>query len=267
MKTTPTAQMNKMNILRSLTIGVAALSLSCASFAQDNDANSNSVKPLQITARVGYSVGGTTPIGMPASIRGLNSFSPRFNLLVGADVYYHVGGKWGFAFAPRVENKGMRTDANVKDYSMEMRKGTDFVKGRFTGSVVTECDQWMITVPLVAAFDVRKVRVTFGPFVSAIFNSNFSGYAYDGYLRQGDPTGAKVIIGHEADTRGDYDFSDDLRDSQFGAIIGADWHIGSHLGAFANFSWGFSRAFRDSFETIEQNMYPLYGTVGVFYAF
>lgn len=218
-----------------------------------------------LIGRVGYSVGGTTPVGLPASIRKINHFEPRANISVAVDAYRHFGGRWGAQAAVHFENKGMRTDARVKGYSMEMRQGGESISGDFTGCVVTEVDQWMVTVPVMAAADFRKVRVHAGPYVSCVVNGKFSGYAYDGYLRQGGPTGPKVLIGSDRENRGDYDFSDDLRNWQFGLIAGADWQFFSRLGAYIDLSWGLTGVFKEDFKTIEQSMFPIYGTVGFFY--
>ena len=68
-------------------------------------------------------------------------------------------------------------------------------------------------------------------------------------------------------TGGDYDFSDDMRKAQFGLMAGADWAFLGHLGAYLDLSWGLTGVFHSNFKTIEQAMYPIYGTVGLFYRF
>lgn len=206
-------------------------------------------------------------MGLPASIRGLDSYSPRANVVVGADAYRRLSPHWGVMASLLVENKGMRTDARVKGYSMEFRQGEDNLKGVFTGNVVTEVDQWMLSLPVMATLDVRRVRVKLGPYASWLFKCGFSGYAYSGYLRKDDPTGPKVLIGDDRDTRGDYDFADSMKRLQFGVIAGADWRFAERLGAFANLSWGLTGIFHSDFKTIEQTMLPIYCAIGVFYAF
>lgn len=222
---------------------------------------------LSFTARLGYEVGGTMPIGLPASIRGLNSFSPRANILVGGEAHFRLSRRWGVTASLLVENKGMRTDARVMGYSMEFRQGNDNLKGVFWGNVVTEVDQWLVSLPVMASLDVRRVRVKLGPYVSWLLKGNFSGYAYNGYLRKDNPTGPKVLIGDEGNSRGDYDFDDSLRRCQFGAAAEADWRFFERLGAFARLSWGLTGVFHSDFKTIEQTMYPVYGALGLFYAF
>lgn len=221
---------------------------------------------LRYMVRLGYEIGGTTPVGMPATIRSLEKFKPTPNLLIGLDAYKPLCGKWGMQAGFHYENKGMSTDAKVKGYSMEMRQGDDVLSGLFTGNVVTKVQQWMVTLPLQATYDVsKKVRLKFGPYFSYVLSNDFSGYAYDGYLRQGDPTGTKVELGSKEGERGDYDFTDDLRHWQFGLDLGADWYFSNRFGAYADVTWGLTNVFRKDFKTIEQSMYPIYGSVGLTY--
>ena len=154
----------------------------------------------------------------------------------------------GFHF----QTKAMETDARVKSYSMEMRQGSESLSGLFTGNVVTNAKQLVVTLPLQATFSVSDaVRLKFGPYFSYALNNEFTGYAYDGYLHEGE--------------RGDYDFSSDMRHWHFGFDFGADWYFSQHFGAYAEVQWGMSGVFREKFKTIEQTMYPVYATLGVLY--
>lgn len=221
---------------------------------------------LRYMVRLGYSLGGTAPVGMPATIRSLDKFTPTNNTLLGLDAYKPLTDKWGLQAGFHYQNKGMKTDAKVKGYSMEMRRGDETLSGLFTGNVVTEVDEWMVTMPLQVAYNVSpKLRLKFGPYFSYVLSNNFSGYAYDGYLRVGDPTGDKVELGHAEGERGDYDFTEDLRHWQFGLDLGADWFFSNHFGAYAGLSWGLTNIFRKDFHVIEQSLYPIYGSIGLTY--
>lgn len=221
---------------------------------------------LRYMVRLGYSLGGTAPVGMPATIRSLDKFTPTNNTLLGLDAYKPLTDKWGLQAGFHYQNKGMKTDAKVKGYSMEMRRGDETLSGLFTGNVVTEVSEWMVTLPLQAAYNVSpKLRLKFGPYFSYVLSNNFSGYAYDGYLRVGDPTGDKVELGHVEGERGDYDFTEDLRHWQFGLDLGADWFFSNHFGAYAGLSWGLTNIFRKDFHVIEQSLYPIYGSIGLTY--
>lgn len=221
---------------------------------------------LRYMVRLGYSLGGTAPVGMPATIRSLDKYTPTNNTLLGLDAYKPLTEKWGLQAGFHYQNKGMKTDAKVKGYSMEMRRGDETLSGLFTGNVVTEVDEWMVTLPLQVAYNVSpKLRLKFGPYFSYVLSNNFSGYAYDGYLRVGDPTGDKVELGHAEGERGDYDFTEDLRHWQFGLDLGADWFFSNHFGAYAGLSWGLTNIFRKDFHVIEQSLYPIYGSIGLTY--
>ena len=91
-------------------------------------------------ARIGYNLGGTAPIGMPATIRTLHSYTLQPNLLLGIDAHYPLDNKWGLMFGLHFEGKGMKIDAGVKNYHMTMVKGGEQREGMFTGNVITKVD-------------------------------------------------------------------------------------------------------------------------------
>lgn len=220
---------------------------------------------LNYTFRLGYNIGGTAPVGMPATIRSMNSYDFQPNVTVGLDIWRDFWDKWGVATGLHIENKGMKIDATVKNYHMEMVQGGERLEGMYTGRLVTDCNQWMITIPVMATYHSGRWLLKCGPYVSYVATSSFKGYVYDGYLRKGDPTGDKVSMGAKGDNNPTYDFSDDMRKFQWGLNIGADYRIGRRIGVYADLSWGLNGAFKSSFKTIEQTLYPIYGTIGISY--
>ncbi len=219
---------------------------------------------LTYNLRLGYSVGGTMPTTMPAEIRAVTDYTPCPNLQVGIDAERRLTDCLGLVVGLRFENKGMQTDARVKDYGMTIVQGTQQLSGRFTGGVVTCVSEWMLTVPATASLHLsRDLRLRFGPYASCLVARSFTGYAHDGYLRVGDPTGAKVDIGRGEGRRGDYDFSHEMRHLQAGLLLGLDWHFAPRLGAYLELTRGLSGVHRSGFSTIEQPLYPVFGTVGV----
>ena len=220
-------------------------------------------KGLDYSFRIGYSIGGTIPVGMPASIRQLNSFTLTNNLQLGADSRYMWTRQWGASVGIRFENKGMSEDAEVKDYRMEIVRGGETLAGRFTGDVKTRVAQWMFTVPVRMSYTVGQFRLDAGPYFSYLLSPSFEGYAHDGYLRVTDPTGPKILVGGDERTKGRYDFSSDMRHWQWGIGLGAEWSIGKKTGVYADINWGLSGIHHSGFKTIEQTLYPVYGTLGV----
>jgi len=222
--------------------------------------------PWQFSLRLGYSVGGTAPIGLPASIRSLDSFTLQPNVQVGADVQRDFWGRWGLTAGLRFEGKHMQTDATVRGYYTEMVRGGQRLDGHFTGHVNTSVRQWMLTVPLAVTLRAgSRVTLHAGPYLSWLLSRQFSGYAYDGYLRVGDPTGAKVVMGSQPDSRGEYDFGDDMRRLQTGIDAGLDISLTPAWGAYASLSWGLTGIHRSGFTSVRQTMYPIYGTLGLTY--
>lgn len=217
-------------------------------------------------ARAAYNLGGTSPIGMPSTIRKMNSYSLRPNFMLGVDAYHPFNDRWGIMFGLHFENKGMKVDATVKNYHMKMVQGGESIEGMFTGRVMTQVDQSLGTIPVQATYDLSdKVRLKLGPYFSYVSSHKFCGYAYDGYLREGSPTGPKIELGNDANSRGDFDFSDDMRNWQFGIDAGVDWYFSKRWGGFAGLTWGLSEVFKKNFSVIEQPMYPIYGEIGLIY--
>lgn len=221
---------------------------------------------IKYNLRFGYMLGGTAPVGMPATIRSLDKYELEPNVTLGIDVNKPLGPRWGITTGLRLENKGMNIDATVKNYHMAfVQKGAN-LEGYFTGGNTSKAQEWMITLPVLAYYAINdNFHVKAGPYVSVLTSHTFEGYAHDGYIRTDNPTGPKVEIGGTETDRGDYDFSSDMRRFQFGAIIGADYYWGRHWGAFVDLTWGMTGIFKSSFKTIDQTLYPIYGSIGLSY--
>ena len=216
--------------------------------------------------RFGYGLGGTAPMSMPATIRSMDSFKLTPNFSLGLDVHRGITEHWGLSSGLYIENKGMDVASTVKNYSMAFEQGGQRLEGNFTGGVSINVEQWMLTLPLLATYSFNEQwSVHAGPYFSYVRSHKFTGDAYDGYIRIGDPTGAKVEVGSDESSRGTYDFSDNMRSWQFGMMIGADWHFYKQWGAFVDLTWGTSQIFKANFDTIEQQLYPIYGTIGITY--
>lgn len=221
---------------------------------------------LGIRIRTSYNMGATSPLPLPASIRSIDAFHPTASLAVGADVTCHLGERFGLTAGVRFENKGMNAEVTVKSYPMEMTKGSSQLNGLFTGHVKQKVTQWMLTMPLQASFSLsQSVSVKGGPYFSLLVSKSFSGIAFDGYLRQGNPTGPKIEIGNTEGEWATYDFSDNIRSLQWGISVGLDWLITHHIGFSADLFWGLSGLFQSDFKTVEQTLYPIYGSIGVSY--
>ncbi len=224
------------------------------------------LEDVSVEAQIGYNIGGTMPLGMPASIRGLNSYTPQLNPQVGVKAEKPLTDQWGVETGVRLDRKAMSTDAQVKGYHMTMSRGGEAIEGYFTGNVVTEVGTWTLSIPVEMTFKpTDKLKIYAGPYVGWNISRNFDGYAYDGYIRKDTPTGERIELGNTAEERGEYNFNDDMRKAQWGINAGVSYKLTHGLGIYANLAWGMSNAFNKDFRTIEQKMYPIYGTVGLNY--
>ena len=224
---------------------------------------------LEYEVRAGFNIGGTSPLPLPREIRALTGFSPNVNLALGGDIIKWIDRQkqWGIILGLRLETKGMEAEARTKDYSMEIiGDGGERMAGRWTGKVKTKYRSSFFSVPVLAAWKANdRLRVTAGPYFSFMTSGDFSGHVFDGYLREGDPTGNKVVF--EGESIAPYDFSEDLRTFQWGVQAGVAWRAFRHLNVHADLHWGLNDIFRKDFQTITFAMYPIYLNVGFGYAF
>ena len=242
--------------------------LICSLLLASNALAANPEGKIEVIARAGYSIGGTTPLGIPATIRSVDAFRPTASLMAGADVKLALKNNWGLMTGLHFENKGMDTEVTTKGYRMELVKGDSRIEGLFTGHVKQEVTEWMLTLPVLATYSLgEKVTLKAGPYVSVLLDKDFSGIASDGYLRQGDPTGPRINMGDKEGEWATYDFSDEMRNVQMGIAVGADWNVTHHFGLAADLTWGLTGVFNSDFKTVEQTLYPIYFTLSAYWSF
>lgn len=229
----------------------------------------SALRGLEYEVRAGFNIGGATPIPLPQEIRALTGYSPNINLALGGDIIKWVGKqeKWGFIIGLRLETKGMEAEARTKNYGMEIiGDGGERMSGNWTGMVKTKYRASYFSIPVLAAWKLSdRLRLSAGPYVSFKTSGDFSGHVFDGYLREGDPTGNKVMF--EGESVAPYDFSDELRTFQWGVQAGVTWRAFRHLNVHADLQWGLNDIFKKDFTTITFAMYPVYLNVGFGYAF
>lgn len=260
-----------MNIKRYIICAAAAAMASVSAMAQV-DRSEGIIKSMlhgvEYEVYAGTNIGGASPLPLPAEIRSINSYSPELNLQIGATVtkWLDVQRKWGLAVGVRLETKGMKTKATVKNYGMSIIQDGTEVSGPWTGDVQTRYHSQQLVFPITAVFKAhRRLKVNFGPYLAFAFSNSFDGYVSNGYLREGDPTGDKINF--EGDARATYDFGSNLRHFQWGMQGGVTWTAYKHLSVNANLDWGCNDIFEASFKTVTFNLYPIYLNVGFGYLF
>lgn len=227
----------------------------------------STLRGLEYRIKAGFNFGGTTPLPLPAEIREIRGFRPGTQIAIEGNVIkWFDDTKWGALFGLRFENKGMKTDARVKNYHIVMEShdpGQGHMEGAWTGNVETDVSNAYVTLPFQGIYKVSKRwDLKFGPYISFLTNGNFSGSAYDGYIREIVPTGEKVGVSEAT-----YDFSDDLRTFQWGLDAGGEWRAYKHLSVYADLTWGLNSIFKKDFESVSFNMYNVYLNFGFGYVF
>ena len=215
--------------------------------------------------KAGFSLGGTMPLSMPAEIREVKSFNPLLNLMLGGEILQGLNENWSLLGGLRFETKGMEIRARVRGYNLVMIADDSEVSGVFTGMVRTNVKNSYLTLPVSAMWQPHRQAnwgVKAGLYGSFLLEGDFNGSAYDGYLREGNPTGEKIEI-----TTASYDFSDDLRRWNWGLLLGAEWKPLSNFLVGIDLSWGLNSIFKKDFDVITYKMYPIYGTLSFGYVF
>ena len=227
--------------------------------------NASVLDSVTVDARLGYVVGGTIPTHMGREIRGINQFDPGLNFMVSLEGSLPLKNNWSLHTGLRYELGSMDVDSRVKNYDIEVVRGDESLAGIFTGNVRIRTAQRRITLPIQAQYDFSpQFKLRGGLFMGWLANRRFWGWAYDGYLREGTPVGAKIEMGTEPGDRGDFDFDKNMRHMQWGLDVGADWQFSRRWGLFAELTYGFSGLFKSDFHSV-QTLRPMYGSLGISY--
>lgn len=223
-------------------------------------------KGWHIAFGAGFQIGGFSPLPMPRSIRKIERFNPLFNVGLEGSIYRSVShdGRWLIGSGIRFEGKGMKTKARVKDYYTEMIPDEgEKVRGNFTGHVTTKVRNTYLTIPVTMNYRIDKRWTVFaGPYFSLLLDGDFNGEAYDGYIRQGNPTGQYSEVTHAV-----YDFSHDLRKLAWGMELGGSYRAYKHLAVQARLDWGMNDIFHSKFESVTFSLKPIYFNLGIQYIF
>lgn len=235
--------------------------------AKETDLNliKAALKGWHVRVGAGFSIGGTAPLPLPSEIREINSYSPTLCIQLEGAAQKKFGKHWGMMVGIRFANKGMETDARVKNYHMEAvnADGSGTVIGAWTGNVKTEVDLNYLTFPVLVTYTFNdRWQISAGPYFSYLVRGDFKGSAYDGYIRDQNPTGEKAEV-----SLANYDFSDDLRKFQCGVQVGGEFKAYKHLSVSANLQWGLNGIFPKDFQSVTFALYPIYGTIGFNYLF
>lgn len=214
----------------------------------------------------GVLIGGVSPLPIPSEIREIKSYSPEFNGMLGASLTYWRNDQYGFNLGLRIENKGMKSSAQVKGYKTEIVNGEDKVAGYWTGQVDTRVKITYLTLPVFLDYKLSETWILqAGVYFSYQLTGDFEGEVSKGYLREGTPIGQKIEFKNEQ--YASYNFSDNLAGVAYGLQIGFQWKAIDKLHMLSQLTWGLNDIFKSDFETISFAMYPIYLSIGAVYQF
>lgn len=213
----------------------------------------------------GFNIGGTAPVGLPATIRKIEAYWPEFSPSLGYELTYRITPKWGAAVGVKLDYKGMGTKDEVMYFPtiITVQNGTQKgeFQGNFTGKNKTVVRNAYVTFPLGAVFTPgNKWRFGLGGYAAWLFSSNFYGSVSDGYIRNGGPLGEKVTISEAT-----FDFGTEVRKFDAGLQGSAARLVGRRLSVMAALSWGLRPVFPPDFKGMDFPMYNIYATLGVNY--
>ncbi len=256
---------------RILTIIIITLYYSINALAQSESRSlalqKSDKKGVEYELKTGVNIGGAGPLSLPPEIRKISQFSPKLNgIIEGAITKWFADKSFGVSCGVRVEEKGMITTAKVKNYAMSMKSDETTISGYYTGTVHTDYNSVMITMPLSLNYRYSPtIKLRTGIYLSYCLENSFVGWINDGYLRDGTPIGTKIEF-KDGDIEY-YDFSNDLRKFLGGLDIGFSWYAYNHFSLTADFTWGLNRIFQKDFNAISFDIYPIYLNFGFGYRF
>ena len=214
--------------------------------------------------RLGFTIGGITPVPLPAEVREMMTFSPNGAFMQEFFVYKLFNNKFGIYLGERLAVEGMNVEAKVKNYHMSIEQGGDYISGYFTGVDKTEAKLISVKIPFEFVARVTpRLDLRVGPYAQINIHREFKGEVYDGYLRENTPVGQKIVFSDGSTAS--YDFSEDVKKACLGAEVAADFRIKNGFGVFANLDYGFGSVFPDDFETISFKMFPIFFSLGLSY--
>ena len=217
-------------------------------------------EPWDVSAKIGINLGGTMPFPMPANIEKVENYSLSFVPTIEAAALKWINKKVGFSAGIRSDNKGMKSTAKVKEYSMNFE---DF-HGRFRGTVDTEMSFNYLGLPVLAHYALmNNFFVYAGAYYAYLLSGTFKGSASGGYLNTGDD---KIRLSEDAPEH--YDFSKDLRRHDAGLSVGLNFlPYNEHILVSFDLNYGLVSVFPEDFTGITDDMQNVYGKFSVGYVF
>lgn len=235
--------------------------------AQQSDTNVAVTVPAATKKAVhkviaGINIGAAAPLGLPDNIRKINSFNPLLLPSLGYEGSFYLCKKWRWGVGVRFDRKGMKVSDSVIYFQTLVQQtdgqNTATFEGAFSGTNTTEVHNSYITLPFfIELLPGKYWHYKLGFYTAFRLKGKFRGNVSDGYIRNGGPTGEKVIIDQAT-----FDFSDLQRDIDYGLHAGVERDLGKRIAVTASLQWGLHPLFPASFTGVSVPMYNIFGHLG-----
>ncbi|WP_044210935.1 porin family protein [Flammeovirga sp. OC4] len=238
----------------------ALITLVITPFLSYSQETQNTDQKWNVGARIGFNLGASAPFyfqDMPDRFEWNTSFNPT----IGIYGDYKLGNpRQSLRIELLYTRKGNNTTANVTDRYF---KFGDNNEGSVTGEVYTEIDLHYIELPIQFRLPLSKKDNGWygiaGIYLAYMMNGSFDGKVLQGSILT-DDTGMSAEVGRDTP----YDYSNDLVNFDWGAQFGAQKEINKFT-IDLQISWGFNGIFPFGYETVDPNLFNLYGKIGATY--
>lgn len=230
----------------------------------------NPMIAFRLVAKAGLNIGAATPLSIPVEIREMKGYNPGLNGSIGVDALMDFDSlntsRWTVGTGLYVERKSMTTKARTKNYSTEIVNNGNVISGVWTGDVETAFSAHALSLPVFLSYRAApKFSIRAGVYVSFLFSKTFEGSVYDGYLREGNPTGEKIVF--ENGSSAQYEFSDELKNVHSGLLLGAEYNVSKRFIVSGQLTYGLSDIFKRDFKTVSFAMHPIFFNLSIGYWF
>lgn len=219
--------------------------------------------------RAYFGIGGSMPLGLPSEIEKIKSYNPGLQLGLEANATKYLGEEspWGLRIGIAVEERGMKTEAEVKQYVTRIIQANEEIKGYFTGNVETKVNNTYLKIPLSLVYKLSENWNVYGGLnFSFAIDKDFTGYVSDGYLRKDTPVGPQINFDKEG--KAAYDFSKEVQTFQWGIHIGGEYRLKNRrFIIFPQLNYNFNGVLNKDFDAIGFSLHNLYLDLGFGYRF
>ncbi|GEM_PF-5003846 len=209
---------------------------------------------------LGVNMGATTPVPIPKQL-DITSYNPKFNPRFGADLTYYFNPRFGIGTGLTMDWKGMKVNTRVDEVHLSVdvpQVGT--LTGYVTGKNTTQVSTLYLTQPIYAScrFNSRW-QIKGGIYLAEALSRSFKGN-----VRDVDIVVETPVIQEREVPYATLNYGDDVRRFDMGLLAGAEFRMNSHIGFYADLSWGLTPYFSREVP-IHFTMRNIYFSLGVTY--